>query len=344
MGRVAAFFLSIFMFFIVTIFCASFYFIYWTNSKFLISGKNSEYYVSKGSSLNKIINDFYNKKYIDDKKMFYIYYNFINRNKDIKYGTYLLEENETPKSFLDKLILGKNFLIKVTIPEGLNIYQVAEKFNLYFPSVSKQNWINYFSNSNLISTLKLSKSIVNLEGFIYPDTYFFDPNSDPDFIIRSILKHFKNNITSQMFEKASEMGLDQIQYVTLSSIVEKETSISSERNLVSGVYWNRIKRQMKLQADPTVIYGIWDRYNGSLTKNDLLTYTPYNTYTFVGLPKGPIANPSLESFLAVLSPAHTDALYFVATGKGGHIFSRTLAEHNRAVEKYLNFLKAERKN
>lgn len=316
------------------------YFYYWLEHPNIAKNQTVEYYVQKGSSFTKIVYDLSKQGIILHPKLFIFYSGLLKKTGHIKYGTYKFTDIDTPKSILLKLINGDTILIKITIPEGLNIYQVAQKLEKYFPTIPTQEWLNLFSDSSYINNLALNERVKNVEGFLFPQTYFFDPHPEPQFIIKSFISEFKRNVSKQMFEKAKTMGLSPLQFITLASIVEKETRLKSERSMVAAVYWNRIKKKMKLQADPTVIYGIWNQYVGFLHKKDLLRPTPYNTYTFVGLPVGPIANPGLDSILATLDPAKTDALYFVATGHGGHVFSSTLKEHNRAVQQYIQFLRS----
>lgn len=326
---------------LISLFIVSFlgYFYYWLNHPVVEKNQSVEYYVQYGSSFSKVVYDLSKQNIIRHPKLFLFYINLIKANSIIKYGTYSFNNNDTPKSILLKLINGDTVLIKVTLPEGLNIYQIANKLEKYFPTITAQQWLEFFSDIDFIKFIGLSASVKNIEGFLFPQTYFFDPHPEPKYIIKSILTEFKKNVTQQMFNKAQSMGLTPLQFITLASIVEKETGLKTERSMVAAVYWNRLKKRMKLQADPTVIYGIWDKYTGALTKKNLLTPTSYNTYTFSGLPAGPIANPGLDSILATLAPANTEALYFVATGHGGHVFSKTLQEHVKAVNQYLHYLR-----
>ena len=340
MGYLKSFFRFFFVVLLLSIVSFSTFIFYWLHKPLLEKNVYTDYYVSKGSSFSKIAYDLSKEKIISFPKLFILYSNFLNMTHTIKYGTYHFTDNDYPISILNKLVSGDTVLMKVTLPEGLNIYQMAEKLEGYFPSIHKDQWLHYFAEPSLIQILELKASLQNIEGFLFPETYFFDPHPDPEFMVKNILTMFKKNVTSALFDKAKAMGLSPIQFITLASIIEKETSIESERKMVAGVYWNRIKKHMKLQADPTVIYGIWPRYNGSLTKKDLVTPTPYNTYTMYGLPPGPIANPGLNSILATLEPAKTEAIFFVATGHGGHIFTKTLKEHNMAVRNYIRYLRS----
>jgi UPF0755 protein len=334
---------KIFVFFsiILTIISAGFAisFFFWLEKPIIETNQSVQYYVEKQSSFTKISNDLHERHVISDEKLFILYAKILNQAKNIKYGTYAFTDKDTPKSILNKMVIGDTVQMKVTIPEGLNIYQIAEKLEQYYNYEKKEEWLKLFQSKDIILKLHLNEKINSLEGFLFPSTYFFDPNAEPDLVVKALVTEFKKNVTKEMMEQASRMGLSPVQFITLASIVEKETSINEERKKVAAVYWNRIKKGMMLQADPTVIYGLWDRMQGSLTKRDLKTPTDYNTYTFKGLPKGPIASPGLSSILATLNPERINALYFVASGRGDHVFSNNLIDHNKAVQRYRKFLR-----
>jgi UPF0755 protein len=171
----------------------------------------------------------------------------------------------------------------------------------------------------------------SLEGYLFPDTYFVSRDMAPRQIIDLMVKRFWEVYHDLVEHRQVEMPLRDV--VTLASIVEKETGLPEERPVIASVFLNRLKRKMRLESDPTVIYGIKD-FDGNLKKKDLDLPGPYNTYCHFGLPPGPIANPGRESLRAVLTPAETEYLYFVSKNDGSHHFSATLSEHNRAVARY----------
>lgn len=357
MERIRIFFISVAAIFILGPISFAFYFNYWLNQPFYQNDKSIDYYAARGSSFKKVISNLSDEKVLSHPKLIYLYSTLFYNSRSIKYGTYRFTNTDTPKTILKKLFTGDTVLIKITLPEGLNIYEVSHRLEKYFPTIPYSQWLNYLSSATFTQVLDLEEKPKNLEGFLFPQTYFFDPHPEPQVILKTILNEFNKYVTKDMFEKAKKMGLSPIQFITLASIIEKETSLNSERNLVSAVYWNRIKIKMKLQADPTVIYGVLATSTDSndftqnfeslkarsLTKKNLLTPTPYNTYTLPGLPIGPIASPGMESILATLNPAKTNALYFVATGRGGHTFSNTLKDQNKAVKQYLQY-KRQQKN
>jgi len=173
------------------------------------------------------------------------------------------------------------------------------------------------------------------EGRFFPDTYFFSSGMSDLAILSRAHKLMQTQLESVWRERAENLPYDTMnQALIMASIVEKETGQASERPMIAGVFINRLRIGMLLQTDPTVIYGLGDRYDGNLHKRDLLADTPYNTYTRAGLPPTPIAMPGIEALRAAVNPAPTSALYFVARGNGTHKFSASLAEHNQAVNKY----------
>jgi len=178
-------------------------------------------------------------------------------------------------------------------------------------------------------------AVPTLEGYLFPDTYLFERgNRDPHPIIRAMVEQTEKVLAETGARSGlPQYGLDAYGVLILASIVEKETGLGLERPLIARVFLNRLQLGMRLQTDPTVIYGLAD-FNGNLTRKDLQTPTPYNTYLVAGLPPGPIASPGLAAIRAVMAPAPGDFYYFVSKNDGSHYFSRTLAEHNRAVNRY----------
>ena len=316
------------------------YFFYWFGSPNPLNYKETEYILKEGSTFTRVVYSLEKEDVLSHPNIFIYYAKIIHLTGNLKVGTYLFPKGISPKQVLFKLVFGDIVTIKVTIPEGLNIYQSADVLSQYFYKIDKKEWIKIAHSQELIRFLGYDLNIKNLEGFLFPETYIFDPNLAPIQVIKALIIEFKKNISIEMFAKAKKLGLSPIQYITLASIVEKETGVSRERERVAGVYWNRLKIKMKLQADPTVIYGMGAKYKGKITKKDLLTPTPYNTYTNYGLPPGPIASPGKASLKAILNPTLSQELYFVAKGDGSHVFSHNLAEHNKAVKKYIIFLKA----
>jgi len=248
----------------------------------------------------------------------------------IKAGPYDFGSPATPGRVLDRLVAGDVRRQRLTIPEGFTLREIAGRIEEEKIG-SAETFLRLARNPEFVSSLEIEAP--SLEGYLYPDTYLFDSGTSEDRIIKAMVKQFENRLAPALVEGASRMGLDPHQLVTLASIVQKEAGNRAEMPLIASVFHNRLKRRMPLQADPTVIYGIPD-FNGNITRKDLLTPTPYNTYRNVGLPPGPIASPGEDALKAAAFPAETDYLFFVSRGDGTHAFSKTLREHNRAVQLY----------
>ena len=168
---------------------------------------------------------------------------------------------------------------------------------------------------------------------MFPDTYIVNKVRDVKMLVKVMNKKFNETFTPDLVKRAKDMGFSQKEIITLASIIEKETGAKEERKIVSSVFHNRLNKRMPLQSDPTTIYGIWDRYTGNITKDDLRQYTPYNTYKIFGLPPGPICNPGKDSIIAALYPDSTTYLYFVSSNDGTHTFSEDYGAHKKAVNK-----------
>ncbi|HYA02379.1 MAG TPA: endolytic transglycosylase MltG [Syntrophobacteria bacterium] len=248
----------------------------------------------------------------------------------IKAGEYEFSPSLRPDGVLSKLVRGEVFLHQITFPEGTTIHDVAALLAAR-GLAGAEEVLAAATDRTLARELGIPASTV--EGYCFPDTYRFARHLPAATIIRTMVARFNQYFGPTQEEQAQHLGLTRHQVVILASIVEKETGAAAERPLIAGVFLNRLRRGMPLQSDPTVIYGVAN-FDGNLTRVHLLTDTPYNTYTRPGLPAGPVANPGAGSLDAVLSPAATPYLYFVAKGDGTHQFSATLHEHNAAVAHY----------
>ncbi len=246
----------------------------------------------------------------------------------LKYGEYRFPSGTTSYSAYSKLLRGEVRLRKVTFPEGTTLLQMAEILESA-EIISGEAFLKFARDAEYASA-KLGVDVPSLEGFLFPDTYFFARELPPEKVIRSMLARFKE-IYSAIGAEDSELGIKDI--VTTASLIEKETAYSPEKPVVSSVIRNRLERGMRLEFDPTVIYALGEMFSGGLKRKDMRFSSPYNTYLVSGLPPGPIAAPGLESLHAAVNPADTDYLYFVSTGDGRHIFSKTYREHRKAVKK-----------
>ena len=290
-------------------------------------------YVRPNSSLKEICKALQDEKIISNATYFNLYVRWKGASTKIKSGELRFYTNAKPKEVLNILIKGHPVLYPVTVPEGFNIYQVADRLS-EAQLVDKKKFLDVCADKEFIENLKITGSSV--EGYLFPDTYAFSKYLGEKLIIKRMVDRFHEVFTPELEKKAKQLQLSKKEVIVLASIVEKETGAAFERPLIASVFHNRLKKGMKIQSDPTVIYGMWERYSGNLTKTDLQERTPYNTYTIYGLPVGPIANPGRDSIKAVLFPAKTDYLYFVAKNdeSGTHIFSKNLKEHNAAVNKH----------
>lgn len=229
---------------------------------------------------------------------------------------------------MDLFLVGVPSSIDVTIAEGKNIFEIArilEQKSL----VSSKDFLRLAKDKKFLTSLGIKANRV--EGYLYPDTYKLEPYMDGKSIISIMVKNFFKKIK---YINLEESPFDLHELITLSSIVEKETGAGGERPIIAGVFFNRLKRKMRLQSDPTTIYGIYETFNGNLKKKHLLQKTPYNTYRINGLPVGPIANPGLDAIRAVLNPQQHKFLYFVSKNDGTHVFTSNYQDHLRAVNSW----------
>ncbi|HSR10804.1 MAG TPA: endolytic transglycosylase MltG, partial [Thermodesulfobacteriota bacterium] len=231
---------------------------------------------------------------------------------------------------LSKLVRGEVIQYPVTIPEGYNMFQVADVLD-QAKVCRKKAFLDKAADAALIKSLGFEEE--TLEGYLFPDTYNFPKGYGEEHVIRQMVSRFKA-VFGTLAPKAASMGLSRKEVVILASIIEKEAMDDGERSLISAVFHNRLTRGMALQSDPTAIYGVKDPSDSRVTRDDLQRKTPYNTYMISGLPKGPISNPGLRSLQAVLNPANVDYVFFVSKNDGTHHFSSTIQEHNRAVANY----------
>ena len=248
----------------------------------------------------------------------------------IKAGNYELDHALTPLQLLAK-ITGNDFTqSKITLVEGTTFKEIRKLLD-QDPDLRHDS--GKMADQGILT--KLGARNASPEGLFFPDTYYFAKGQSDLSVLRRSYAMMQSRLEKAWAGRAQGLPLsDPYQALTLASIVEKETGRAGERAMVAAVFLNRLKIGMKLQTDPTVIYGLGSRFDGNLRKKDLVTDQPYNTYTRAGLPPTPIAMPGLKSIDAVLHPAHSRALYFVAKGDGTSYFSTSLAEHNRAVDRY----------
>ena len=265
----------------------------------------------------------------------------------VKAGTYSLTGVKTLQDLLDMINSGKEAQFSVKFIEGKTFKEWRK--NLENAPHLKQT-LQGKTDKEIMALLDIpavAKAVYewnNMEGWLYPDTYNYTPNSTDLELLKRSTTRLQKALDKAWNERDENLPLaDPYQMLILASIVEKETGVAAERPQVASVFINRLKANMKLQTDPTVIYGMGESYTGNIRKKDLETITPYNTYMIEGLPPTPIAMVSESALQAVAHPAKTDFYYFVADGSGGHKFTRNLNEHNKAVQEYLRWYRSQQK-
>ena len=255
------------------------------------------------------------------------------RARSLQAGEFRFDAPMTPVAVIAKIATGDVYNRRITFPEGLTVQEMARIFEQQ----------GFGKGAAMVEAARdpsairdIDPSATDLEGYLFPETYSMPRDTTAARLVELMVGRFRQRFTPELRQAAEAIGLTTRQAVALASLVEKETALPSERPIVAGVYLNRLKIGMGMQADPTVIYALQraGRYNGNLRRDDLAFDSPYNTYRYPGLPPGPIASPGLASLKAAVAPADVDFLYFVSRNDGSHVFARTLAEHNDNVRQY----------
>jgi UPF0755 protein len=284
--------------------------------------------IERGLSLRQIAERLRSARLIRSATAFEVAARLRGAEKKIKTGRYSLSPTLSPFEILSALQEGKSLKSCFTVPEGYTLSQVAallEDKGL----AHRERFARLASDRDFLRSLGIEAGSV--EGYLYPETYCVQWGAPEEEILKTMVEQGKKVFDERDRLRAAEMGLSTHKILTLASIIEKETRTSSEKQLVSAVFHNRLKAGMPLQSDPTVIYALGAQYRGALTKQDLAFESPYNTYLHQGLPPGPICNPGFYSIKAALYPAETDYLYFVLSSDGRLRFSSSLDEHSLAV-------------
>jgi UPF0755 protein len=267
---------------------------------------------------------------IGNARVFWLLGRLLGKAGTLKVGVYTLDRPLTPLELYAKIQRGEVTQAIVQFIEGKNWREVRA---VLAAQPLLKNDSAGMSDAELMQAIGAEEA--NPEGLLFPDTYFYAPHTSDLEVLRRAYRLQHERLMAAWETRAPGLPYrTPYEALIMASIVEKETGAASERPQIAGVFINRLKRGMRLQTDPTVIYGLGERFDGNLRKVDLQTDTPYNTYTRAGLPPTPIAMPSEAAIQAALNPARTDALYFVATGNGTHVFSSNLEAHNRAVNRY----------
>ena len=309
---------------------------YWFEGKLdqeSAAGREELFVVPPGASIQEVARLLEEAGVIESALLFRIHMKFRQGDASVKAGEYRFIPPVTIRRTAERLIEGRVFYHRITVPEGLDWRETAAALSGH-DFGGEEEYLALVSVPDLVSAF--DPKAENLEGYLFPETYSVTRGTTPSEIVRLMVSRFKESWTGEFEKRAGELDMSMREIITLASLIEKETARPEERPLVSAVFHNRLRLGMKLGCDPTVIYAVkrvkpWD---GIIHRSDLDLDSPYNTYLYPGLPPGPIASPGLESIRAALYPAESEFLYFVSRNDGSHIFSSTYADHSRAVDRY----------
>lgn len=302
---------------------------WWLHAPLPMGDAAIELAIEPGTSPRGVARDVQAAGVRTDARLLYWWFRLSGQSRLIKAGNYEIAPGSTPLGLLDKLVRGDETLRALTLVEGWNFRQVRAAL----ATAELKPDSAALGEAALME--RLGRTGVAAEGRFFPDTYTYAKGASDLTVLRRALHAMDRQLAAAWEQRAADTPLKTPdEALVLASIVEKETGREADRALVAGVFTNRLRASMLLQTDPTVIYGLGERFDGNLRKRDLQTDTPYNTYTRTGLPPTPISMPGKASLLAAVQPERTKALYFVARGDGSSAFSATLDEHNRAVNQY----------
>ncbi|MDP3483814.1 MAG: endolytic transglycosylase MltG [Sulfuricella sp.] len=304
--------------------------LYFANTPVHLPLSPYEFTLKHGSSLRTIARQFSAEGLIPEPWSFIVLAKTLGKEGEIKAGNYQLDREITPFQLLQKITKGDVSQSEIVFIEGWNFSQMRKALDEH-PAIRHDT--AGLSDRELLNRLGVQEE--NAEGLFFPDTYYFSNGMSDLSVLKRAYQIMGQRLSDAWRERSPNLPYSTpYEALIMASIVEKETGRSGERQMIAAVFINRLRIGMRLQTDPTVIYGLGETFDGNLHKRDLTTDNAYNTYTRAGLPPGPIAMPGWASIHAALHPAATSALYFVSRGDGTHQFSRSLAEHNQAVARY----------
>ena len=321
--------LSLLIGLLTTVACAAWLYHY-AKTPLSLTPEAQEIIIQPKSGLKSIANQLVEQKVLSSALPFVLLGRVLGKEPSLQSGNYTLNKNINPYQLLLSLNHGKTTQGSITLIEGKTFKMMREKFA---KNDAVKSMIQDLSDAEVMRLVGDGEP--HAEGLFFPDTYYFDRNTADIVLLKRSYDGMKTKLTAAWANRAAGLPYkDSYQALIMASIIEKETGKAAERPLIAGVFINRLRIGMRLQTDPSVIYGMGDNYDGNIRKKDLERDTPYNTYTRGGLPPTPIAMPGLASIEAALHPETTKALYFVGKGDGTHAFSNSLVEHNANVVKY----------
>ncbi len=286
--------------------------------------------IPTGSSFLKATRILEKAGLVTNKPLFYALATLKQATRSIRSGEYEIATSMTPSTLIEKLMRGEIKPYRVLIHEDFNLREVAARL-MYYKLIDEKKFFELAYDEVFLHSMGVLAD--SIEGYLFPDTYTFTRSMSTRQIMRKMVDRFWDKITPDMINQAAARGLNPHEFVTFASLVGKETGYRAEKPIIAAVFYNRLKRRMPLQSDPTTVYDLED-FDGRVLRRHYLRDSPYNTYRIRGLPPGPIGNPGLDSFLAVLNPADADYLYFVSQKDGTHFFTSTLEDHNRAIRQF----------
>ncbi len=288
--------------------------------------------IPTGSGFYKITEILNKAGLIKSRYLFYCLALTRQATRSIRAGEYEFSDSMTPGAVLGKLLRGEVKLYKTIIPEDLTIREIAERL-MKDRLIDEKTFFALAVDLDFLNTLGIKAK--SIEGYLFPNTYYFDRSMSTRTIMKIMHSEFCKRVTPDMVKRAQELGFDINQFVTFASIVGKESGNQPEKPMISAVFHNRLRKKMPLQSDPTAVYDL-ENFSGKVMRSHLKRNSPYNTYIIRGLPPGPIANPGIDSLKATLNPASVNYLYFVSQKDGTHYFSSSLEMHNQAINRYRN--------
>lgn len=295
-----------------------------------LGNSSIEFEIKRGSTFRQAVDSLAEKGMLRDKWVFLFLGRMTGADRKMKAGFYPLWGSMSPLQIFNAIRSGKIIEYEITVVPGDSLLEIEDKLSALNTAYGEE-FQKLSDNSEFLDSLDVDAP--SLEGYIFPDTYRFPKGLEIKEVVSIMVDKMREKYDDDMTLRTLELGLTEREVLTMASIVEKEAIVDKERSIIAAVYYNRLKKHMLLQADPTAIYGVKSSKE-TITRNDLLKRTPYNTYIIKGLPPGPIASPGLKSIEAALNPADVPYLYFVSNNDGTHNFSVTLGNHMENVKAY----------